>query len=303
MNHLSLLLLVASGSALKVLVTGAGGRTGKLVFQQLKESASFAPVGLVRSKKAVKALRKVGGADDAEIVQADVTDGAALAAAMAGCDSVVLCTSAVPQILPFSIAKVLFKKVVLRRAEPGRPKFKFAPGGTPEEVDWLGAKLQIDAAKAAGVKRFVFVSSMGGTQPDNFLNSIGKSDEDGSGGDILLWKRKAERYLISSGLEYTIIHPGGLVDKPAGARELTVGVDDELLGQTFRQVPRADVARVCCAALTEPAAADLSLDLASRPEGEGAVTDSPGSLFASLGGKSCDYSTVLDDPPSIFATG
>ncbi|EOD34154.1 hypothetical protein EMIHUDRAFT_429362 [Emiliania huxleyi CCMP1516] len=293
MNHLLLLLVASSSSALKVLVTGAGGRTGKLVFQQLKESASFAPVGLVRSKKAVKALRKVGGADDAEIVRADVTDGAALAAAMAGCDSVVLCTSAVPQILPFSIAK------------PGRPKFKFAPGGTPEEVDWLGAKLQIDAAKAAGVKRFVFVSSMGGTQPDNFLNSIGerKSDEDGSGGDILLWKRKAERYLISSGLEYTIIHPGGLVDKPAGARELTVGVDDELLGQAFRQVPRADVARVCCAALTEPAAADLSLDLASRPEGEGAVTDSPGSLFASLGGKSCDYSTVLDDPPSIFATG
>ena len=68
-------------------------------------------------------------------------------------------------------------------------------------------------------------------------------------------------------------------------------------------MPRADVARVCCAALTEPAAADLSLDLASRPEGEGAVTDSPGSLFASLGGKSCDYSTVLEDPPSIFATG
>ena len=92
-----------------------------------------------------------------------------------------LCTSAVPQILPFSIAKVLLKKVVLRRAEPGRPKFKFARGGTPEEVDWLGAKLQIDAAKAAGVKRFVFVSSMGGTQPDNFLNSIGERAEDGSG--------------------------------------------------------------------------------------------------------------------------
>ena len=36
--------------------------------------------------------------------------------------------------------------------------------GTPEEVDWLGAKTQIDAAKAAGVKRFVFVSSMGGEE-------------------------------------------------------------------------------------------------------------------------------------------
>ena len=48
---------------------------------------------------------------------------------------------------------------------------------------------------------------MGGTQPDNFLNSIGKQ-HDGSGGDILLWKRKAERYLMVSGLDFTIIHPG-----------------------------------------------------------------------------------------------
>lgn len=58
--------------------------------------------------------------------------------------------------------------------------------------------MQIDAAKAAGVKKFVFISSMGGTQPENFLNSIGKQ-ADGSGGDILLWKRKAERYLVESG--------------------------------------------------------------------------------------------------------
>lgn len=56
------------------------------------------------------------------------------------------------------------------------------------QVDWLGAKALIDAAKAAGVKHFVYVGSMGGTQPDNFLNTIGKQ-EDGTGGDILLWKR------------------------------------------------------------------------------------------------------------------
>jgi hypothetical protein len=44
------------------------------------------------------------------------------------------------------------------------------------QVDYVGAKLQIDAAKAAGVKK----------QPD------------GSGGDILLWKRKAEEVRILS---------------------------------------------------------------------------------------------------------
>jgi len=285
-------------AALRVLVTGAGGRTGKLVFEQLQQDTSLSPVGLVRSKKALKALKKAGATAD-EIIKADATNSEELAKAMSGCDSVVMCTSAVPKILPFSIVKLLFKKTILRRADPGRPAFKFGAGGTPEEVDWLGAKMQIDTAKEAGVKQFVFVSSMGGTQPENFLNSIGKQ-ADGSGGDILLWKRKAERYLIESGLTYTIVHPGGLVDKPGGVRELSVDVDDQLLERTSRQVPRADVARVCCAALTDPAAANLSFDLASLPEGEGSVTAAAKDVFAMLKGKSCDYSKVLPDPPSIF---
>jgi uncharacterized protein YbjT (DUF2867 family) len=70
------------------------------------------------------------------------------------------------------------------------------------QVDWQGQKAQFDAAKAAGVGHVVVVSSMGGTQPDNNLNRIG-------GGNILVWKRKAEMYLKDSGLPYTILHPGG----------------------------------------------------------------------------------------------
>ena len=38
-------------------------------------------------------------------------------------------------------------------------------------------------------------SSMGGTNPDEFLNTLGR-DKNGKGGDILQWKRKAERYLV-----------------------------------------------------------------------------------------------------------
>jgi hypothetical protein len=70
------------------------------------------------------------------------------------------------------------------------------------QVDWKGQKAQIDAAKAAGLEHVVLVSSMGGTNPDNNLNKIGD-------GNILMWKRKAEIYLVKSGLPYTIIHPGG----------------------------------------------------------------------------------------------
>ena len=39
-------------------------------------------------------------------------------------------------------------------------------------------------------------SSMGGTDPSNFLNTIGKNADGSGNGDILLWKRKAEKYLV-----------------------------------------------------------------------------------------------------------
>lgn len=131
---------------------------------------------------------------------------------------------------------------------------------------------QFDAAKKAGVKRVVVIGSMGGTQKENFLNTLGN-------GNVLFWKRKAEQYLIQSGLCYTIIHPGGeckggcvllflhsslainvyghnnttptqftkhtgLLDKPAGEREILIGVDDTLLAGNDKRIPRADVAEV-----------------------------------------------------------
>mmetsp|Transcript_88815 Transcript_88815/g.177610 ORF Transcript_88815/g.177610 Transcript_88815/m.177610 type:complete len:316 (+) Transcript_88815:127-1074(+) len=308
-RFLGLLSNLVLASAVRVIVTGAGGKTGRLIFSQLKSDFEgvVQPVGLVRSKKAAKALRKANGGEltQDEFVIADVTKKDEVVKAMAGSEGVILCTSAVPKIKPWSILKLLVKKKIFRRKDAGRPEFKFSRGGTPEEVDWLGAKLQIDAAVEAGVKRFVFVSSMGGTQPDNFLNSIGRHT-DGSGGDIILWKRKAERYLAASGLDYTIIHPGGLVDSPGGKRKLAVGVDDVLLDNKFRQVPRADVARMCCAAVADPEAAGLakcvSFDLTSKPEGEGNPTlglTGIRAALAALKGASCNYNEVLSDPRSI----
>lgn len=56
--------------------------------------------------------------------------------------------------------------------------------------------------------------------------------------------RKAEEHLIASGLTYTIIHPGGLLDAEGGKRQLVIGVDDTLLARKSRSIPRADVAQV-----------------------------------------------------------
>merc|ERR1719171_2658559 len=112
---------------------------------------------------------------------------------------------------------------------------------------------------------------MGGTDPNNMLNQLGKSKVDGSGGNILLWKRKAEKYLIDSGLPYTIVHPGGLLNEPGGKRELCIGVDDNR-DEGERSIPREDVAEVLVQALRIPGFRGRSFDIRSKNEGEGEVT-------------------------------
>ena len=80
-RFLSTIMLAVQANALKkVLVTGAGGRTGKLVFEQLKADDNYKPVGLARSSKAQKALTAVGATSD-EVIVADIADEKSLAAA------------------------------------------------------------------------------------------------------------------------------------------------------------------------------------------------------------------------------
>lgn len=245
----------------RVLVTGATGKTGRLVLQKLRDKPDkFEAIGLARSPQKVSEL--FGSTEGFAI--GDIKDKSSLDSALSGCDALVILTSAIPQ-------------MVTPPSEGQRPKFEFAPQGLPEEVDWLGQKNQIDAAKQAGVKHIVLVGSMGGTNRDHPLNSIGNAN-------ILVWKRKAEQYLIDSGIDYTIVRAGGLLDKEGGVRELLVGKDDELLNNPPdgipTSIPRADVASVVVNALNEPTARNKAFDVISKPE------DTPGAEvttdFASL---------------------
>jgi uncharacterized protein YbjT (DUF2867 family) len=270
--------------SMRVLVTGAAGRTGSLALKKLlnlkNQSSSIEAIGLVNSKKSLKKVKKLAGASDSQIRLADITLESTLDSAFQGVDAVILATSAVPQIKIFSLIKAMVFKVFGKQV---RPSFTF-PRGQPYDVDWLGAKNQIDAAKKAGVKHFIFISSMGGTQPDNFLNTIGRDENNDKSGNILLWKRKAEEYLVNSGIPYTIIHPGGLIDKPGGERELLLGVNDELLSNPKdRTIPRSDVAEVAIQALFTPEAKGRSIDIVSRPPGEGKVTTDWKAFFSSPG--------------------
>ncbi|MGI0494032.1 SDR family oxidoreductase [Alkalinema pantanalense CENA528] len=247
----------------QVLVTGATGRTGALVLQKLlQHPEELNAFGFARSQ--TKAQDLFGSVD--RFFFGDIKAQDTLAPALAGCHCLVILTSATPRM----------------KAPPApgeRPEFEFEAGGMPEEVDYQGQINQIDAAIAAGVQHIVLVGSMGGTQENHPLNKLGQ-------GNILIWKRKAEAYLIDSGIDYTIIRAGGLLDQPGGVRELLVGKDDVLLTQAPNSIPpsipRADVAEVVVQAIRCPAARNKAFDVISKPENDATaiVTTDFAELFA-----------------------
>ncbi|KEH22902.1 putative NAD(P)-binding domain-containing protein [Medicago truncatula] len=251
---------MAESSKSTVLVTGAGGRTGQIVYKKLKERPNeYIARGLVRSEES---KQKIGAADDVFI--GDIRDTESLAPAIQGIDALIILTSGVPLMKPG-----------FDPTQGKRPEFYFEDGAYPEQVDWIGQKNQIDAAKAAGVKQIVLVGSMGGTDLNHPLNSLGD-------GNILVWKRKAEQYLADSGIPYTIIRAGGLQDKEGGIRELVIGKDDELLKTDIRTIARPDVAEVCLQALNFEEAQFKAFDLASKPEGTGSPTKDFKALFSQI---------------------
>ena len=265
-----------------IVVSGASGRTGKLVFKKLKESDEFQPRGLVRSADGWKVVQKeCASATADDFIIADIAhDKDRVLRAMQGAQAAIILTSAMPKLRAASLIPVFVDKI-LRRSPAKRPKFFYPEGGHPRIVDYEGAKAQIDACREAGVSHVILVSSMGGTQKDNMLNTMGE-------GNILMWKRKAEKYLIGSGLMYTIIHPGGLLDAPGGERTLLIDVDDKLLATNNRSVPRDDVATVCVACLNHANAKNVSFDLASVANDD-KVGTGVNVLLQGLAGMTCSY--------------
>jgi hypothetical protein len=245
----------SSNNAVRVLVTGAAGKTGRLVLSKLEQDYRYEPKGLVRNERSARNIVK---SDDTRcplehVVIADITSPTFIEDlsditthnnddndnddnnkssnknnssnsnsnsnsnnnnGLENLDAMIICTSSVPRIRKRSLVAMLLKAPW--RMIRGHPvvdfksmRFAWKYGGYPEKVDYHGQKAQIDLAKRLGIPHVILVSSMGGTDPNNFLNSVGKrtkkssskSSESGSSkdeghGDILLWKRRAEKYLV-----------------------------------------------------------------------------------------------------------
>lgn len=117
-------------------------------------------------------------------------------------------------------------------------------GGVPgmeasDRPDYPGNKNLIDAA-ATKAKRFILISSIGSGDsaialPPNVLDTLGP---------VLKEKAQAEDYLVNSGLDYTVIRPGGLVSEPASGQEI-LSTDVSIAGS----IPRAGVARLAMACM------------------------------------------------------
>ena len=160
----------------KVIVTGAAGRTGSLVFSLLDKDPRFDAVGLVRSEASAKKLIAKTKCALEEVVISDVTnmefdnEGGSGSArdsshpwpyALDDAEAMIICTSAVPQISKTSAIKAMMK-IPFNVLTPKKKavnfrdlQFKYKEGQYPKMVDYVGQKKQIDFAKKLGVKHVV----------------------------------------------------------------------------------------------------------------------------------------------------
>lgn len=108
-----------------------------------------------------------------------------------------------------------------------------------------GTRNAVDAARAAGVKRFILITVIGANESFDAAPALARYVLR----NVIPEKSKAEDYLKTSGLDYTIIRPGGLLDKePQGRAYLTEDT------RSMSWIRRADLAALTVQALDDPRA-------------------------------------------------
>jgi nucleoside-diphosphate-sugar epimerase len=131
-------------------------------------------------------------------------------------------------------------------------------GGMPQDgqrADFLGNKQLIDAAVKNGVSRFILVSSIGAGDTKDAIPATAYA----ALAPVLADKEKAEQYLIESGLNYTIVRPGGLKSEPATGNGILT-LDTHVAGS----ITRSAVATLVCSCLASEAAQNRVLSAFDR---------------------------------------
>lgn len=165
-----------------VLIIGANGQIGRIIATKMQASAEFVPVALFRKENQKEYFENNGV--DYKIVDLE-EDIDTLANAMKDMDAVVFTAG--------SGGKTGYDKTLV--------------------IDLDGAVKSMEAAKKAGINRFIIISSINADNRDAWEETGIKP--------YLIAKHYADQFLKSSGLDYTILRPGRLSNK-AGTGKITI---------------------------------------------------------------------------------
>jgi len=220
-----------------VLVMGATGRTGSLLYKELRNRGQDVRAFVRDAEKARDVLGCTACDESEGIYIGDVTDPQTLMHAMADgfVTTLAVAIGAGPQSSPEVQKAVEFDSLV-------------------SSVRALG----LSATDGEGSLRVVFCSSMGTeTTPAPKW-----------AGDILHWKLNAETFLATSGIQSTIVKPCGLPpDMPGKNSTLVVGHHGTITKESdYHTISREDLARVMAEAVSfEKHCGNLRFDLCSKP--------------------------------------
>jgi uncharacterized protein YbjT (DUF2867 family) len=219
---------------MKVFVAGATGATGQRIVNELCQR-QISVRAMVRDEAKARSLFP----PEVELVRVDLaSETGALATAIGDCTAVICATGARPSLDPSG----------------------------PYQVDYLGTKKLVDAARQQNVQHFSIVSSLCVSKLFHPLNLFWL---------ILYWKQQGEKYLQNSGLTYTIVRPGGLKNDDTAGPVIAAAADTLFEGS----IPRQQVAKVCVESLFQPAAANKIVEIVCQST---AVSKDWPDLFASV---------------------
>lgn len=190
-----------------VLVVGGTRGTGLEIVKRLRAEGHSVTV-MARPSSETSALETLG----AHVVRADALDADAVAAA---------------------IVPGRYRAIISTLGGSGKDS---------ERPDYEGNRNLIDAARAAGIRRFIMVTAIGAGDSADTPPIIAKWLLK----DVISLKSQAEEHLKTSGLDYTIIRPGGLLDKSASGQ--AVLSEDP---QTFSWIARTDLSQLVVDALDD----------------------------------------------------
>ncbi|XP_024525503.1 uncharacterized protein At2g34460, chloroplastic [Selaginella moellendorffii] len=196
-----------------VFVAGANGKTGKRIVSKLLADGFKVRAGVL---DVAKARSNLPSSPNIEIIPADVTQGTnPLATSIGDADAVICATG-----FRYSLDVL-----------------------APWKVDYRGTLNLVEACRKNGIKRFVLISSIlvNGAAWGQALNPAYLVLN--AFGLTLIAKLQAENYVRSSGINYTIIRPGGLSEeKSDGNKKIVMAKQDTLSSGSISRDLVADVA-------------------------------------------------------------